>query len=333
MTLPATSTVARWTAVVVAIIGGAMLLWALRSLFLLLFAATLFAVIFHAAAAWIAKRTRLPHGISLAIAVVTLLGAIGVIIWLFGNAMTAQTQDLIARLPAAYNDFKARIGEPDLDVRLLRELAPNSATILTATRDLVSGIGTALSGLVLAVVGGVYLAAQSGRYVEGLIAISPANLRNRFTEVMTASGVALRRWLIGQLVSMVLVGLLAGVGVWLLGLPSPLALGLMAGLFEFVPFIGPLAAAIPAILLALALGWQKVLLVVGLYLLVQQLEGNLITPLVQQQAVNLPPALTLFSVVAFGLLFGALGVLLAAPLTVLLYVWVKALQSPTKPGI
>lgn len=332
MTTPATSTVARWTMVVVAIVGGAMLLWTSRSLFLLLFAATLFAVMFHAAAAWIAQKTRLPHGISLAIAVITLLSVIGLIIWLFGNAMTAQTQELIARLPSAYDDFKTRVGQPDLEVRLLRELAPNSATILAATRDMLSGVGTALSGLVLAIVGGVYLAAQSSRYVEGLILLSPVNMRDRFTEVMRASGVALRRWLIGQLVSMVLVGLLAGVGVWLLGLPSPLALGLMAGLFEFVPFVGPLAAAIPAILLAVALGWQKVLLVIGLYLLVQQLEGNLITPLVQQRAVNLPPALTLFSVVAFGLLFGVLGVLLAAPLTVLLYVWIKALQLPAKPA-
>ena len=321
---------ARMTFIVVAVVGGAILLWMLRSLILLVFAATLFAVIFHAAAAWIARKSRLPHGMSLAIAVVMLFTGISLIIGLFGSAMSAQTQELVARLPAAWTDFKVSIGEPDLDHRLLRELVPSGMSILNATRDMLSGIGAALSGLVLAVVGGIYLAAQSVSYIEGLISLSPANLRERFRLVLAASGIALRRWLVGQLISMVLVGLLAGTGAWLLGLPSPLALGLMAGLFEFVPFVGPFAAAIPAILLALAFGWQKVILVIGLYLFVQQLEGNLITPLVQQRAVNLPPALTLFSLVAFGLLFGVLGVLLAAPLTVLLYIWVRTLYFDDK---
>jgi predicted PurR-regulated permease PerM len=186
-------------------------------------------------------------------------------------------------------------------------------------------VGAALSGLLLALVAGIYIAAQPRRYLDGLVILFPVRHRPSAREALRVAGVALHKWLVGQLVAMTLVGLLAGVGLWLLDVPSPLALALIAGLLEFVPVAGPFASAVPAILLALAIGWEKAALVAILYLGIQQIEGNLITPLVQQQSVDLPPALTLFAMVAFGLLFGLLGVLLAAPLTVCLYVWVKTL--------
>jgi predicted PurR-regulated permease PerM len=138
-------------------------------------------------------------------------------------------------------------------------------------------------------------------------------------------GSALRLWLVGQLFAMALVGILAGLGLWLLGIPSALALGLIAGLLEFVPVVGPIAAAVPAVLLAMLVGWEESLMVAGLYFAIQQVEGYVITPLVQQRAVDLPPALTLFSLIALGTVFGVPGVLLAAPMTVAIYVALKTL--------
>ena len=110
-----------------------------------------------------------------------------------------------------------------------------------------------------------------------------------------------------------------------IGIPAALTLGLLAGFLDFVPFIGPIVAAIPAIVLALAGDPETALWVVGLYLVVQQIEGNIITPLFQKRAVELPPALLLFSLVAAGLVFGIAGVMFAEPLTVVLYVLVKRL--------
>ena len=136
---------------------------------------------------------------------------------------------------------------------------------------------------------------------------------------------ALRLWLKGQLIAMVAVGLLVGLGLWALGMPSALALGLLAGMLEFIPFAGPLIAAIPAILLALAVGPDMALWVLLLYFAVQQFEGYVLTPLVQQYAVDLPGVVLLFSLLAFGTLFGTLGLILAAPLTVVSYVLVKRL--------
>jgi predicted PurR-regulated permease PerM len=122
-----------------------------------------------------------------------------------------------------------------------------------------------------------------------------------------------------------MVGVLTTLGLWLLGIPSALALGLLAGVLEFVPFLGPILSAVPAVALALGEGMDTMLWVVGLYVAVQQIEGALITPLVQQHTVDLPPALTIFAIVAFGVLFGPLGILLATPLAVVVFVLVKKL--------
>jgi predicted PurR-regulated permease PerM len=124
---------------------------------------------------------------------------------------------------------------------------------------------------------------------------------------------------------MVFIGLLTGIGLWLLGIPGALALGVIAFILEFVPFVGPILSSIPAILLALAFDPATAIWVVLLYIVIQQLEGNVIEPLVQQRAVDLPPALLLFSIVAGGLIFGMVGVVFAAPLLVVVFVMVKRL--------
>ena len=126
-------------------------------------------------------------------------------------------------------------------------------------------------------------------------------------------------------IAMVVVGLLTGFGLWALGMPSAFTLGLLAGVLEFIPFAGPILAMIPAVLLALAVSPDLAVWVLLLYLAVQQFEGNVLTPVVQQFAVDLPGVVLLFSLITFGLIFGTLGVILAAPLAVISYVLVKRL--------
>jgi predicted PurR-regulated permease PerM len=199
--------------------------------------------------------------------------------------------------------------------------------------------GSGLADLLLILVGGVYLAAQPKLYRTGLLKLVPPRSRQLAAEALDDSERALRLWLIGQLVAMVIIGTVTGVGLWLLGVPSALTLGIIAGLLEFVAIIGPIIAAIPALLIALTQGVDMALWTLALYVMVQQLESNLLQPIIQQKAVDLPPALLLFSIVVGGLLFGLIGVLLAAPMTVLAYVMIKrlyvleALNTPTSlPG-
>jgi predicted PurR-regulated permease PerM len=139
------------------------------------------------------------------------------------------------------------------------------------------------------------------------------------------TGDILLRWLIGQTIVMSTIGLLSGIGLWLLGIEAPFALGLMGGLLCFIPYIGAILAAVPATLVALTQGPIYAASVIVMYALVHLVEGNFITPMVQAEATSLPPVLAILSTVAFSLLFGPSGVLLAAPLTLFLMVVVEEL--------
>jgi predicted PurR-regulated permease PerM len=186
-------------------------------------------------------------------------------------------------------------------------------------------VGGGIADTLVVVFGGIFLAAQPNFYRIGAIKLVPQAKRALVGEAMIDSERALRLWLRGQLFAMVLVGLLTGFGLWLIGVPSALALGLLAGLLEFIPFAGPVLAAIPGVLLAFVVSPELALWTVALYIGVQQIEGNLLQPIVQQFAVDLPPVVLLFSLLAFGMLFGVIGIIFAAPLTVVSYVLVKRL--------
>jgi predicted PurR-regulated permease PerM len=134
---------------------------------------------------------------------------------------------------------------------------------------------------------------------------------------------ALCRWLYGQLIEMVLVGVSSGVAVWLIGLPAPFALGLIAGIAELVPYLGPVVASIPAIFVAATVDLHAVLWTLFAYIIIHQVEGQLLTPLIQRQMVFIPPALLVLAIVAIDLLFGAVAMIFAAPMTVVLFVVVK----------
>ncbi len=194
----------------------------------------------------------------------------------------------------------------------------------SAFGSFVLSVGSGIADVLVVIVAGIFLAAQPRFYRTGAMKLVPASKRALVAEAMDESEQALRLWLKGQLIAMIVVGLLTGTGLWLIGMPSALVLGLLAGLLEFIPFAGPIIAAVPAILLALAAGPDMALWVLLLYFVVQQFEGNVLTPLVQQYAVDLPGVVLLFSLIGFGTLFGTLGVVLAAPLRLSLMCWSSA---------
>jgi predicted PurR-regulated permease PerM len=150
-------------------------------------------------------------------------------------------------------------------------------------------------------------------------------MRANVDAALGSSARALRNWLGGQLVAMVVVGVVTGVGLALLDVPLALSLATIAALLEFIPFLGPIIAAIPAILIAFTVDPMTALYVLLLYVGVQQLEGYVLTPLVQRWAVELPPALGVLSVVVLGVLFGVPGALFAVPLTIVAIVLVREL--------
>ena len=151
----------------------------------------------------------------------------------------------------------------------------------------------------------------------------PFDKRQRAAEIMDALGRGLWRWLIGQGIAMLAVAVLSGVGLWLIGVPLAMTLGIIAGLMDFIPYVGPWLGGAPAVLMALTMGPMEAIYTVILFVIIQQVEGNLLMPVIQKRASSLPPVLTVLAVVGFGVLFGFMGVLLATPLLLVLIVLVR----------
>ncbi len=312
--------------VAIALVALTWMLWHLRELLMLVFGAVLVSVILRLVADPIHRRLGLGQGLSLTIAVAILLGSFLVAMWLFGAEVARQTNAFADLLPQAWESLRARLETIGLGSRLDDWLDSASGSgVVSNISGVVMSIGGGLTDLVLVLFGGIYIAAQPELYRSGLLKLLPARSRPLADKAVEDSGRALRLWLKGRLISMTVVAILTGIGLTIIGVPAALTLAILAGLLEFIPFAGPIISAIPAILLALAQSPESAFWTALLFLLIQQLEGNVIEPLVQQRAVELPPALLLFAIVAATLLFGTVGILLGAPLLVVVYVLVKRL--------
>ncbi|MCB5177537.1 AI-2E family transporter [Microvirga lenta] len=303
-----------------------LLAWQLTDVLLLAFGAILVAILLRSLADLIDAYTPAHGNWSLLAAGLIILAALVAFSLVLGSQVWAQALELIERLPEILRSLEERFGLRNVETwvaeRLRNMMDGGAVSQVAGYTSVVLG---AAANFFLVLVAGIYLAIRPGFYRRGFLKLFPPKHRHMADETFAATARALRLWLVGQLAAMFLVGLLTGLGLWWLGIPSAMALGLLAGVAEFIPFLGPILAAIPAILLALSQDTTTALWVAGLYLLIQQMEGNLITPLVQQRAVDLPPVITLLAIVAFGVLFGTLGVLLATPLAVVALVVVKKL--------
>lgn len=300
--------------------------WALSDILLLLFGSILFAVILHAVAKPLESQLGIGHRAALALGGVLMVLALGAAIVFLGPEIAAQMRGLFSTLPEAASRLAAFLKVGSM-TDLFKDGTAASALGGLATRIIAwsTTAAGALASLLLVLFGGIYLAINPSLYRDGFVKLVPPSVQPNVEATLDDAGEALRRWLAGQVIAMLLVGLCTSAGLWLAGVPSPFALGLIAGLAEFVPIIGPIVAAIPALLLASTQSWQTVLLALAVLVIVQQVESNLIAPLIADRTVSIAPAVGLFAVVAMGVLFGPLGLLLGFPLAITLDVAVRRL--------
>lgn len=303
------------------------LIWYLIDVLLLVFAAVLLAILLRTPADWVAAHTRLSPGWALAVVILGIVALFGAAGWLFGSSVAEQTAQLTRQIPEAVDNIRDRFEKYQWITRQIRpqELLKESAEFLGKGFRVISTTFGAIVGFFLVIIIGVFFAIQPDLYIRGFVQLVPPPKRKRSAEVLTAVGRIMRWWLLGQLLLMLAVGVMTGVGLWLLGVPLALVLGVLAGLLTFVPYIGPILSAIPAVLVALSESGLLAGYVVLLYAGVQAIEGNLLEPIVQQKAVYLPPALVLLAQIVLGVLVGALGVMLATPLAAALMVAVNML--------
>ena len=323
---------------VVALVAAlAYILLRLHHVVLLAFGAALVAVLLRALADPVRRRTRFDAAWSLGVTVLVLFVLIGGIVFFVGASVGAQMTQLTEALPEALGKADQQISRYEWGAWLLNRVHETPKTGVDGLAPIATWLAragqasaTAVAEVVVVIIAGVYLAAQPGLYLGGLMNLFPRALRPRLTETLEETGLALRKWLLGTGVAMLAMGILTTIGASLLHLPAPLALGLLSGLAEFVPIVGAAVSAVPALLLAATQGPTLVLWTAGFYVAVHQFEGHVLIPLIQRRVVAVPPAMTLFSVLGFGVLFGPLGVVFATPLAVVLMVMVKYLY-PVPP--
>lgn len=304
------------------------LLWRAAHVLLLLFAAVLLAVLIRGLSARLRALTRLPQAAAFALVVLGLFGGVAAVAWLFGAQIAGQFSHLGHSLPELLQRVESAFSAHPIGQAALEQIGTAQGALGALLARLGQSFGSvfgAAADLLLVAFAGFYLAAQPGHYARGLMELAPPKARGRLRKVMEALGEALWLWVKGKLATMAIAGVLTTAGLLALGVKSALALGLIAAAAELAPFIGPILAAVPAVAVAAADDLSLGVYVLVLYLVVQNLESYLILPLIQQRAVSLPPVLTLAALLAFGLLFGPIGVLLAEALAVTGLVLVKML--------
>src|SRR5687767_7957874 len=320
-----------YVGVAVAVVIGLVLLWYAIDVVLLAFIGILVAILLRAPADWLSRRSGLSERWSLTLVgftfLVLLIGGGA----LFGRGIAVQALALIDRIPEIVETFKRELGQTEIGARLLAlaesggMFSGGDAQFIGRGLGLIGSTFGAVANVLIVLFFAVFMAAQPQPYIHGFLFLVPRKRRKRAREVIYEVGNVLRRWLVGQSILAACVALLTGAGLLLLGAPFAVALAILAGLMEFVPYIGPFVAAVPAILVGFAEGPQLALYIALLFLGVQMIESYVLAPLIQHRAVHLAPAAILFAQVLMGAIVGALGVAVATPLAAAVMVAVSML--------
>jgi predicted PurR-regulated permease PerM len=300
-----------------------LLLWKLAGVLLLLFSSILLAAAFSALADGLRRLAPLPAAVAVLLAALLIFGVLVGVVALFGWRIIDQYEDIAAKVRQSLHTLLDYARGQAWGQALLTQA--NGAKISDATDTLAPLLGSVASGAaryltyaVIVVICALHLALDPARYRRGALILVPASHRREVETFLDRCAVILKRWLVSRLVVMIALGALVSLGLTLLKVSGAITLGLTGGLLTFIPFVGALLAAIPAVLVAFTISPLTAMLTVLMFWAAHFIEGNFITPLVQDEGVDLPPVLTIFSTLAFTVILGPSGVLLASPLVLVI---------------
>lgn len=288
--------------------------------------ATFLRMLANRLAVWLPSRLQ---GWALSIAVVLLSALIVLAVLWAGPRVSDQLGQLVDQLPSGINHFQQQLEQRPWGAWLVaksQDALPDGSKAINFGALVFAYLMQGIGALVIVLFLGLYFASTPRRYLDGLVRLLPFRSRPLARDALVAAGEDLKQWLLGRLLAMTFVGVATGAALSLMGIPLAFLLGLLAGLFGFIPYVGPVVSALPAVLIALQQqGPESAAVVIGLYLGIQIVQDYVLTPLIQQRTVSLPPVLTIASQLFAGMWVGPIGVTLAMPLTVVLKSLVRTL--------
>lgn len=269
------------------------------------------------------------------------LAAFAVAIWIFGLAVVpvveAQSAQLVADFPALLEEAVALFNRVQDFFGLGARVSLDGGSLSEVGRQLLTGnavstaagvgltVATAVSLGLVVLIATIYMVIRPEPWVEGFVALFPAGWRQRTREVLFEMYHTVQRWFIGQLAAMTFIAVFWAVSLWLIGVPFALLLGIFSGLVSFVPYLGATISVVLPLLLALISEPFTAVYVIVAFVIIQQIEGNILQPVLMSRAVDLHPAMVVFAILIMGTLFGIVGVFLAVPLVAVVQVLVREL--------
>ena len=304
------------------------------SVLMLLLAGILIALYFRGLSHLLHTKLHIPSKVALPVSIIGSILLLVLFFWFAGNSIQQQANQLAETLPAAVDSFKRTLDQSAIGRKIMERVSSpqTSQKASVMVQNFFRSSFGVLGDIYVVLFLGIFFTASPKVYVNGALKLVPVKSRPKAHQVVNQAGAHLTKWLKGQLLAMLVVAVLTAIGLFIIGVPMALVLAIIAGLLNFIPNFGPLIAMVPAVLIGLMQSPTTALLVAGLYILIQTLESNIITPQIQKKMINTPPALIIIAQLFMSVLIGALGLVLAMPLVVVLIVVVQELYIKKQEG-
>jgi predicted PurR-regulated permease PerM len=330
------STVYTVIGLVFALLIGGYFVYRISGVVLAFLLTILLSIILSAPVNYLARRG-IPRTWGVLAVVAVLVG----MLWLFGLAIVpaveTQSREFAKAFPTLLDEALALANQAQRFFGLGTQIGLNPESLSNVGREVLTGstvstaagvgltVATALSLGVVVFISTIYLVIRPAPWVDGFVSLFPAGWRPRTREVLEAMYHTVQRWFLGQLTAMTFIAVFWAISLSIIGVPFALLIGIFSGLISFIPYLGATISVVIPILLALISDPFTVVWVILAFIIIQQIEGNLLQPIVMSRAVDLHPALVVFAILIMGTLFGLVGVFLAVPLVAALQVLVREL--------